>query len=94
MVTSKKAYDDHVPYEDLILEALCFGWVDSQVRGVDERRTSITMTPRRPRSRWSASNRERVTMLEAAGLMTDAGRTVIADAKARGSWDDSRTSRP
>ena len=87
VVTSKKGYDDHVPYEDLVLEALCFGWVDSQVRGVDERRTSIAMTPRRPASRWSRSNRDRVDALEAAGLMTAAGRAAVARARERGTWE-------
>jgi len=90
VVTYKKAYDDHVPYEELVLEALCFGWVDSQAKGVDERRTSITMTPRRANSRWTQPNRDRVEALEAAGLMADAGRAVIADAKACGSWDELR----
>src|SRR5690348_7557727 len=77
VVTYKKAYDDHVPYEELVLEALCFGWVDSQAKGVDERRTSITMTPRRVNSRWTQPNRDRVEALEAAGLMADPGRAVI-----------------
>lgn len=90
VVTYKKSYDDHVPYEELVLEALCFGWVDSQAKGVDERRTSITMTPRRANSRWTQPNRDRVEALEAAGLMTAAGRAVIAEAKASGSWDELR----
>ena len=53
LVYFKKGAAEAVPYEELVLEALCFGWVDSQARGVDERRTSITMTPRRPVSRWT-----------------------------------------
>ena len=91
LVTWKKATPDrHVPYEDLVLEALCFGWVDSQGRGVDELRTSITMTPRRTGSRWTQRNRERVAELEAAGLMTPAGRAQIEAAQASGAWDELR----
>jgi len=90
VVTHKKAYDEHVPYEELVLEALCFGWVDSQAKGVDERRTSITMTPRRTNSRWTQPNRDRVEALEKAGLMTEAGRAVIEAAKSGGSWDELR----
>lgn len=88
VVTWKKASGDkHVSYEDLVLEALCFGWVDSQAKGVDALRTSITMTPRRPVSRWTQPNRDRVAALEAAGLMQPAGADVITAAKANGSWD-------
>ena len=91
LVTWKKATPDkHVPYEEIVLEALCFGWVDSQAKGVDEVRTSITMTPRRPNSRWTQRNRERVEELEAAGLMTAAGRAEIEAAKANGAWDELR----
>lgn len=91
VVTWKKATPDkHVTYEDLVLEALCFGWVDSQAKGVDDLRTSITMTPRRTGSRWTQPNRDRVDALEAAGLMTEAGRAAVADAKASGAWDELR----
>lgn len=90
LVYFKKGAAEAVPYEELVLEALCFGWVDSQARDVDELRTSITMTPRRPVSRWTQPNRDRVETLEAAGLMTPAGRAVIAQAKSLGTWDELR----
>jgi uncharacterized protein YdeI (YjbR/CyaY-like superfamily) len=91
LVTWKKATQDkHVSYEEIVLEALCFGWVDSQAKGVDELRTSITMTPRRTASRWTQPNRDRVVALEEAGLMTDAGRARIDAAKASGAWDELR----
>ncbi|MCW2757331.1 MAG: hypothetical protein JWO46_1077 [Nocardioidaceae bacterium] len=91
LVTWKKATPDkHVSYEEIVLEALCFGWVDSQAKGVDELRTSITMTPRRTASRWTQPNRDRVVALEDAGLMTDAGRAQIEAAKANGAWDELR----
>jgi uncharacterized protein YdeI (YjbR/CyaY-like superfamily) len=48
-----------VPYEDAIEEALCFGWVDSLVRRLDERRYARKFTPRRPDSRWSKINLRR-----------------------------------
>lgn len=90
LVTFKKAFEGHVPYPELVEQALCFGWVDSQARAVDAERTSITMTPRREGSRWMQPNRDRVERLEAQGLMTDAGRAAIAAAKASGAWDDLR----
>jgi uncharacterized protein YdeI (YjbR/CyaY-like superfamily) len=75
LVTWKKvAGRPRVDYDAAVEEALCFGWVDSQSKSVDDLRTSIRFTPRKPRSNWSESNHARFAKLEAAGLMTDAGR--------------------
>jgi uncharacterized protein YdeI (YjbR/CyaY-like superfamily) len=62
-----------IPYEDLVREALCFGWIDSLVKRLDEDRYAIKVTPRRPTSKWSDINRKRRAELEAAGLLTPAG---------------------
>ncbi|MEN2738807.1 YdeI/OmpD-associated family protein [Microbacterium sp. X-17] len=75
-----------VEYETAVEHALCFGWVDGPTRTFDELSGGLWFAPRRPQSAWAASNRERVERLEAAGLMTDAGRRVIAAAKANGAW--------
>ena len=90
VVYPKQGHPGAVAYEDLVLEALCFGWVDSQARGVDERRTSISMTPRRPRSRWTQPNRDRVAALTQAGLMTPAGLRAVQAAQESGAWDELR----
>ena len=60
-------------YEDLVREALCYGWIDSLVKRVDDDRYAIKVTPRRPTSRWSDLNRRRWHELEAAGLLTPSG---------------------
>jgi uncharacterized protein YdeI (YjbR/CyaY-like superfamily) len=73
-------------YEDLIEEAVCFGWVDGTARSVDDRRTSLYFCPRRKGSVWAASNKARVERLRAAGLMTESGEAVITRAVADGSW--------
>jgi len=73
-------------YEDLIEEALCFGWIDGTLRPVDEQRTSLYFCPRRVGGVWAASNKARVERLRAAGLMTAAGEAVIARAVQDGSW--------
>jgi uncharacterized protein YdeI (YjbR/CyaY-like superfamily) len=73
-------------YEDLIEEALCFGWIDGTLRPVDGQRTSLYFCPRRPGGIWAASNKARVERLRAAGLMTPAGEAVIARAIQDGSW--------
>jgi len=66
-----------VPYAAAVEEALCFGWIDSIVKRIDDERYAQKFTPRRPGSRWSELNKERVRQLIAAGLMTDAGRAKI-----------------
>jgi uncharacterized protein YdeI (YjbR/CyaY-like superfamily) len=59
--------------KDALDEALCFGWVDSLVKRLDDRRYALKFTPRRADSRWSASNRERYAELKASGRLKPAG---------------------
>ena len=75
-----------IPYEEAVQEALCFGWVDSTYRSLDEARGMLWYSPRRKGSLWAASNKARVKKLEAEGRMADAGRAVIEVARADGSW--------
>jgi uncharacterized protein YdeI (YjbR/CyaY-like superfamily) len=75
-----------IPYEEAICEALCFGWVDSTYRRLDDERGMLWWSPRRKGSVWARSNRERVARLEAEGRMTDAGRAAVEAARADGSW--------
>jgi uncharacterized protein YdeI (YjbR/CyaY-like superfamily) len=67
--------------------ALCFGWIDGQVRGLDEQFTLRRFTPRRPRSKWSQVNREHIKRLTAAGRMRPRGLAEVEAAKADGRWD-------
>ena len=69
-----------ISYNDAVEEALCFGWIDSIQRGVDDDHFAQRFSPRRPGSPWSEMNRQRVKKLVAGGLMTDAGMAVIGDA--------------
>jgi len=62
-----------VEYEAAVEEALCFGWVDSLVRRLDEERFARKFTPRRSDSVWSESNRRRYAEVEARGLLAPAG---------------------
>ena len=75
-----------IPYEAAVEEALCHGWIDSTYRSLDEERGMLWYAPRRKGSLWAASNKERVSRLEAEGRMTNAGRAAIEQAKADGSW--------
>jgi uncharacterized protein YdeI (YjbR/CyaY-like superfamily) len=75
-----------VPYDDLIEEALCFGWVDSTARTLDDERGALWFARRKPGSGWARTNKERVARLAAAGLLAGPGKAVIEAAKADGSW--------
>lgn len=74
-------------YNDAVEEALCFGWIDGIRRSVDGERYMHRFSPRKPGSQWSESNKERVSRLLEAGLMTRAGRRAIDSAKQSGQWD-------
>ncbi|MDQ6886579.1 MAG: YdeI/OmpD-associated family protein [Gemmatimonadota bacterium] len=62
-----------IDYKDALDEALCFGWVDSLVKRLDDRRYARKFTPRRADSRWSTINRKRYAALEASERLTPAG---------------------
>lgn len=80
------ASQPRVPYDDLVEEALAFGWVDSLPRKLDDERTMLLMSPRKPGSNWSAVNKARVEKMTAAGLMHPAGQAKVDQARADGSW--------
>src|SRR5262245_30675392 len=66
-----------MPYEDIVREALCFGWIDSLVKRLDDERYARKITPRKPTSKWSAINRKRWAELNAAGELARAGRAAM-----------------
>jgi uncharacterized protein YdeI (YjbR/CyaY-like superfamily) len=87
LVFHKQSSDGTGPrYDEAVEEALCFGWIDSTTNRLDERRSLQRFAPRRPRSTWSASNKERIARLERDGLLAPAGVAAIELAKANGSW--------
>lgn len=69
----KNSGKPRLPYNDAVEEALCFGWIDSIIKGIDERKFAQRFTPRKPGSPWSAMNKERVRRLIRARRMTRAG---------------------
>jgi len=62
-----------IAYEESVREALCFGWVDSLIKRLDDERYARKFTPRTPTSKWSDINRKRWAELEAAGLLAAPG---------------------
>lgn len=76
-----------ITYAEALDSALCFGWIDGQVKALDEDYHLRVFTPRRPRSVWSQRNREHIARLKAAGRMRPAGLAEVDRAKADGRWD-------
>ena len=73
-------------YDEAVEEALCFGWIDSTKRTLDEDRSMQWYSPRRKGSGWSRPNKARLDRIAAAGTMTPAGQRVVDAAVADGSW--------
>ncbi len=75
-----------IDYEAAVEEALCFGWIDSLVKKIDEERYARKFTPRKDKSVWSAFNKERVKKVIKEGRMTENGLKKIKAAKKSGKW--------
>lgn len=75
-----------VLYAEAVKEALCFGWIDSKVKSIDEERYQQIFTPRKPKSVWSKLNKQYIEELIDQGLMTDAGLAKITAAQQDNSW--------
>jgi uncharacterized protein YdeI (YjbR/CyaY-like superfamily) len=71
-------------------EALCFGWIDGQIRSLDDEKYLKMFTPRRAVSRWSAANRAIGGRLIESGRMTDHGMAAIERARSKGTWETPR----
>ncbi len=72
--------------DEAVEEALCWGWIDSLPRKLDDERSMLLFSPRKPKSLWSALNKRRVERLIAAGRMQPPGLARIEAAKANGAW--------
>jgi len=79
-----------IPYDDAVEEALCFGWIDSIVKRIDDERFAQKFTPRKDGSRWSEANKKRVEKMVREARMTEAGLAKVRKAKASGEWFKSR----
>lgn len=78
---------ERMSYEESVEEALCFGWIDGLMHPHDAESYAIRYSPRKPKSIWAASNKQRVQKLIAEGRMTPAGLALVAQAKANGQWE-------
>lgn len=76
----------NISYDDAVGEALCFGWIDSIIKRIDEDRFARKFTPRKADSRWSELNMDRAERMIREGRMTEYGLVQINEAKKSGEW--------
>jgi uncharacterized protein YdeI (YjbR/CyaY-like superfamily) len=76
-----------VPYEEAVEEALCFGWIDGVMKSIDGDKFALRYSPRKRKSIWSESNKERVKRLTEQGKMTEAGLAKVREAQENGEWE-------
>jgi uncharacterized protein YdeI (YjbR/CyaY-like superfamily) len=72
---------------DALEEALCFGWIDSQMQSIDDTKYLKYFARRRPKSVWSEKNKKTVDVLREKGIMTKLGERAVEAAKEDGTWD-------
>jgi uncharacterized protein YdeI (YjbR/CyaY-like superfamily) len=81
-----KGKDRTMSWQDIVEEALCFGWIDSRPGKVSEKQSKLYISKRKPKSVWSKINKASIERLVAAGQMMPAGMASVAIAKENGSW--------
>jgi len=83
----------HLNHIDAVKEALCYGWIDSTLKKIDEERFILRYTPRKPKSIWSKINKKNAEEMIVTGKMTKAGLEKIEEAKRHGFWDTAYTNK-
>lgn len=86
LLFSKNAELITVKANEALEEALCYGWIDSIMRKVDDNSYIKYFSERRKNSKWSIKNKSLVKELEKQGIMTDLGRDKVEEAKRNGQW--------
>ena len=87
IVFNKQKNADTLKASEALEEALCFGWIDGQIKSIDDNTYMKYFKQRNKNSRWSEKNKKLVAELERKGLMSDFGRAKIEYAKQHGHWD-------
>lgn len=91
VIQKKASQKSGVRYQEAVLEAVTYGWIDGKVKRLNNTEFMQRYTPRRRSSIWSRSNRERAERLIAEGKMTSAGFRAVEEAKQSGRWDQAYT---
>jgi len=75
----KAAKKTSLSYVKAVEEAICFGWIDGLERSIDSQRYALRFSPRRPKSNWTNTNKDRALRMIAEGRMTPAGRAKLPE---------------
>lgn len=86
-VFKKASGESSVTWNDCVVEAIAWGWIDGQRKSLDDVSYLQRLTPRRPKSDWSRRNRDHAERLIAEGRMTEAGLRHVREARADGRWE-------
>lgn len=92
IIQKKASKKQGIHYEEAVLEAVAYGWIDGKLKSINEDEFKQRFTPRRSGSVWSLYNRERAQQLIAEGKMTEAGLKTVEEAKNNGQWDKAYSS--
>ena len=87
MLLGKAGGPETIKADEALEEALCYGWIDGQMRSIDDKTYVKYFAERRDNSKWSQKNKSLADSLESRGMMTDYGRAKIEQAKKNGQWD-------
>ncbi|RXG16118.1 putative protein YdeI (YjbR/CyaY-like superfamily) [Leeuwenhoekiella aestuarii] len=79
--------EESMRWQEAVQVAICYGWIDSTVRAIDDKRRKQYFCKRKPNSGWSAINKDYVAHLAEAGLMHSSGLEAIETAKQNGAWN-------
>ena len=90
-IFKKKTGIPSVTWDDVVIEILCWGWIDGIKKSIDEQAYLQRVTPRKSRSNWSKRNREHVERLISEGRMMESGLVHVHSAKADGRWENAYT---
>jgi uncharacterized protein YdeI (YjbR/CyaY-like superfamily) len=86
IIYHKESKTPSVYYDEAVEEALCFGWIDSKANKRDPESFFLFFAQRKPKSKWSKANRDRVARLTKEGLIAPTGQAMIDLAKKSGTW--------
>jgi uncharacterized protein YdeI (YjbR/CyaY-like superfamily) len=86
LIFPKKTAGVDFAWSEIVDVLLCYGWIDSLPRKVDQRYTSIRISPRNPKSNWSKVNKDKIARLESQDLMHPNGKKMLKLAKQTGTW--------
>ena len=87
----KSSSKKNLNHFDAVEEAICFGWIDSKLKKIDDERFILRYSPRKTRSVWSKINKENAEKMISLGKMMPAGFDRIKEAKEQGFWDTAYT---